>query len=156
MIVARARHPSPLRAKVTPVARPSEVLLALTVLAGIPLIAYSAGQLRTHLASGPGDEHDEFGHWLVVASVAIISVALGLVAAAKVPAWRVPLWTSDLMVAALGVGSLGITAVSQLWTPRALLAIMWGGAFIAAGEIEARRNAATVASEGTHEAAAVR
>lgn len=55
--------------------------------------------------------------------------------------WRFPLWVAGLMAAALGVGSLGITAVSQLTTLWSLVAIVWGAAFIAVGELEARQQA---------------
>ena len=140
-VLAFLAHPSSLRAKVTPVARRSVVLFALTAFAAIPLLAYAAGQLGIHLTSGPGDEHWEFGHWLGMAAFATLPVVYGLLAAAKVSGWRFSLWAAGLQVAALGVASLGITAVSQLSTPWAALAVLWGGAFIAAGELEKRRNA---------------
>ena len=144
-VLAFVAHPSSLRAKVTPVARPSVALLALAALAAIPLLAYAAGQLGIHLASGPGDEHWEFGHWLGMAVFATMPVAFGLLAAAKVSGWRFALWAAGLQVAALGVASLGISAVSQLPAPWALLAILWGAAFIAAGELETRRSARSAA-----------
>jgi hypothetical protein len=137
-------HPSSLRAKVTPVERPSRVLLALVVVAAVPLVLYAIGQLRIHLGSGVGDEHFEFGHWVVMGMYGLTAPVLGLVAASKVSGWRVPLWVTGLLVAALGVGSLGITAVSRLGTPWALLAVVWGVAFIAAGEREARSGTAPV------------
>ena len=76
-----------------------------------------------------------------MAAVAVTAPALAFVAAAKVPGWRFPLWTAGLVVALLGLGSLGINAVSQLSTVWALLAIAWGAAFVAAGELQARRGA---------------
>jgi hypothetical protein len=137
--VAFLLHPSSLRAKVTPVQRPSPLLLGLVVLAAIPLVIYAAGQLQIHHGSGPGDEHFEFGHWVVMAVYGLYAPLLAAVAASKVAGWRFPLWAAGLMVAALGVASLGIVAVSQLSTVWAVLAITWGAAFIAAGESEARR-----------------
>lgn len=138
-IVAFLAHPSTVRAKFSTVARPSRTLLGLTAIAAVPLFVYAAGQLNTHLGSGPGDEHFTFGHWVIMAVVAVLPVALAVLAGVKVPGWRFPLWAAGLMVAALGVGSLGISAVSQFSTLWALLAIVWGGAFVAAGELEARR-----------------
>jgi hypothetical protein len=138
-VLAFVAHPSSLRAKVTPVQRPSPTLFALVVLAGIPLLVYASGQLQIHLGSGPGDEHFEFGHWVVMGVFGLLTPVLGAVAASKVSGWRVPLWIAGLMVIALGVGSLGITAVSQLNTPWAMLAIVWGTVFIAEGERQARR-----------------
>jgi hypothetical protein len=133
-------HPAPLGAKFTPATRPSPILGGLAAVAAIPLIVYAVGQLNIHLGSGAHDEHWEFGHWIVMAAVALLAVGLALVAAAKVAGWRVPLWTAGLMIAALGIASLGVDAVSQFATMWALLAIAWGGAFIAVGEIEARRD----------------
>lgn len=143
-VVAFIAHPSALRAKFTPVARPSTALAGLAVLAAVPLLVYAVGQIGTQLGSGPGDEHFEFGHWVIMAAVTLVPIAIAFVAAAKVSGWRVPLWTAGVMVAALGVGSLGLTAVSQFPTLWALLAILWGAAFVAVGEREARRDAAAV------------
>jgi hypothetical protein len=143
-VLAFLAHPSPLRAKVTPVEPPSRVLFALVAVAAVPLVLYGIGQLRVQLGSGVGDEHFEFGHWVVMGVYGLLAPVLGAIAASKVAGWRFPLWASGLAVAALGAGSLGITAVSQLRTPWALLAILWGVAFIATGEREARaRPAAT-------------
>jgi hypothetical protein len=131
-------HPASIRAKITPVERSSPLLWGLVVLAAIPLVVYAAGQLQIHHGSGPGDEHFEFGHWVVMAVYGFYAPLLAAVAASKVAGWRFPLWAAGLMVAALGVASLGMTAVSQLRTTWAVLAIAWGVAFIAAGEREAR------------------
>lgn len=135
-------HPSSLRAKFTPTTRPSPALFGLAAVAAIPLVAYAVGQLNIHLGSGAHDEHYEFGHWIVMAVVALLPLVFALVAASKFSGWRVPLWTAGLMTLALGVGSLGISAVSQLSTVWALLAIVWGAAFVAVGELEARREPA--------------
>jgi hypothetical protein len=137
-VLAFFAHPSSLRAKVTPVERPSPALFTFVAVAAVPLVVYGVGQLRIHMGSGAGDEHFEFGHWVVMGVVALVTPALGVVAASKVSGWRFPLWASGLMIVALGIGSLGITAVSQLRTPWAVPAIIWGAAFIAVGEREAR------------------
>ncbi len=137
-VLAFLAHPAPLGSKVTSEDRPSPVLAGLAVAAAVPLVVYAVGQLGIHLASGPADEHFEFGHWIIMAAVALIPISLAFVAAAKVPGWRFPLWAAGLMVASLGVASLGINAVSQLSTAWALTAIGWGVAFITAGELESR------------------
>ncbi len=140
-VLAFLAHPASLRAKVTPIDRPSLMLTTLAAAATIPLVTYAAGQLGIQLASGPGDEHWQFGHWIIMAAVALIAVGLAAVAAAKLSGWRFPLWAAGLIVAALGVGSLGISAVSQLSTGWALAALAWGVTFIAAGELQGRRTA---------------
>ena len=137
--IAFVAHPSTWRAKFTPTATPSRALFALTAIAAVPMVVYAVGQLNIHLGSGPSDEHYTFGHWVVMGVYALLVPIFGAVAAAKVSGWRFPLWVAGLMAAALGVGSLGITAVSQLTTVWSLLAIAWGAAFIAVGELEARQ-----------------
>ena len=137
-------HPSSWRARFAPVAAPSRALLVLVALAAVPLVIYAVGQLDVHAGSGPHDEHYEFGHWVVMAVYALLAPLVGVIAAAKVPGWRFPLWVTGLMVAALGVGSLGISAVSQLSTPWALAAILWGATFIAVGQSESAPHEAAV------------
>ena len=146
-VLAFLAHPASLRAKVAPTGRPSVLLLALAAVAAIPLVTYAAGQIAIHLASGPHDEHWQFGHWIIMAALALVAVGLAAVAAAKVSGWRFPLWTAGLIVAALGAGSLALNAVSQLQTGWALAALAWGAGFIAAGELEARRAGASATAE---------
>jgi hypothetical protein len=136
--LAFAAHPSSWRERIAPVVRPSRTLLALVVVAAVPLAVYAAGQLDIHASSGAHDEHHEFGHWIVMAVYALLVPLFGTVAARKVSGWRFPLWASGLMAVAFGLGSLGITAVSQLSTGWAALAIVWGASFVAVGEREAR------------------
>ena len=138
--IAFVAHPSSWRAKFTPIATPSRTLFALAAVAAVPLVVYAIGQLDIHLRSGPNDEHYAFGHWVVMAVYAVLVPLFGAVAAWKVSGWRFPLWVAGIMAAALGVGSLSITAVSQLTTVWSLLAILWGAAFIALGELEARQH----------------
>jgi hypothetical protein len=136
--IAFVAHPSAWRAKFTPTARPSRALFALVAIAAVPLVVYAIGQLDIHTGSGPHDEHYEFGHWVVMAAYALLITLFGTVAAWRVSGWRFPLWAAGLMSIALGIGSLGITAVSQLSTAWAALAIAWGTAFIAVGGREDR------------------
>jgi hypothetical protein len=151
--IAFVAHPSAWRAKFASVARPSPILFGLVAVAAVPLVIYAVGQIDIHAASGAHDEHWEFGHWIVMAVYALLVPVFGAVAARKVSGWRFPLWAAALMVAALGIGSLGITAVSQLGTVWAVLAIAWGAAFIAAGELEARQSTGTDRPAMTHEMA---
>lgn len=137
-MLAFLAHPASLRSKLIPPGRPDAVLLGLVAVAAVPLVAYAVGQLDIHAASGPADQHHEFGHWVVMAVYAVVAVLWGLGAALRLDGWRVPLWAAGLLVAGLGVASLGISAVSQLGTPWALAAVVWGGAFIATGELRSR------------------
>jgi hypothetical protein len=136
--LAFVAHPSRWREKFAGVERSSRASFALVAVATVPLVGYAIGQLDIHASSGPHDEHHEFGHWVVMAVYALLVPLFGAVASRKVSGWRFPLWAAGVMVAALGIGSLGITAVSQLSTGWALLAIAWGAVFVAVGEREAR------------------
>ncbi len=139
--LAFVAHPSPWRAKFTPVAPPSRTLLALTAVAAVPLVIYAIGQLNIHTGSGPHDEHFAFGHWIAMAIYALLIPVFAAVAAMKVSGWRFPLITAGAMTAALGIASLGISAVSQLTTVWALLAIAWGVVFVVVGTKEAKSDA---------------
>ncbi len=132
--IAFIAHPSSWRAKLASVAAPSPGLFLLVAVAAVPLVVYAVGQLNIHTSSGMHDEHYEFGHWVVMAAYALLVLVLGATAAWRVSGWRFPLWVAGLMAAALGVGSLGITAVSQLPTAWAVLAVVWGTVFISVGE----------------------
>ena len=132
-------HPAALRDKLRTVAPPSVVLLALTGIAGVVWVVYAFGQFDIHAASGPQDEHHQFGHWVVMGAYGLLVPLFAAVAGLKVTGWRFPLWVAGLMSVALGIGSLAISAVSQLSTFWALLAIVWGAGFIGVGELEARQ-----------------
>ena len=134
-------HPSPLRDRLRPTGPASRRLLGMLAVAAIPMVLYGAGQLAIHAASGPHDDHFTRGHWIVMAVYAFTVLPIALVAAIKVSGWRVPAWVAGTMVAGLGVASLGISAVSQLATPWALAAIVWGVGFVVIAEREARRSA---------------
>ena len=51
-------------ATVHPAGRP-HVVPVLAAVAAVPSVVYAVGQLRIQLGSGLGDEHFEFGHWVV-------------------------------------------------------------------------------------------
>ncbi|MEX0868441.1 MAG: hypothetical protein WD011_02100 [Nitriliruptoraceae bacterium] len=132
-------HPSPMRAKFRSVAPPSRVLLALVVAAAVPLAMFAIDSFGTQLASGPGDEHFDFGHWTFMGIYPIVTVLIGLVAAFKVSGWRLPGWIAGVFILAHGLGSLLVTAASALRTVWAIAAVVWGVGFIIAIEAEANQ-----------------
>lgn len=138
-VIAFVAHPSPLAAKFRPIAKPSIVLGGLMLIAAIPLIAFSVDSFGIFGASGPGDEHYDFGHWAFMGIYPIVTILLGAVAASKVSGWRVPGWTAAVLVFAHGLVSLTVPSASAIGTPWALLALAWAIAFAAAVEVEARR-----------------
>lgn len=132
-------HPAPLSDKLRFGSRPSPVLLALAGGGAIAWVTYAAGQFSIQASSGPHDEHFTFGHWVVMAAYGLLVPLFAVLAGLKVTGWRFPLWAAGLMSVMLGVGSLAIAAVSQLTTLWSLVAIVWGGGLIVAGELEARQ-----------------
>lgn len=138
-VLAFVLHPASWRAKLAPPVPLSRALLGLVAVGAVPFVVYAVGQLGIHTSSGAGDEHHEFGHWIIMGVYGLLVPLLGLVAARGVPGWRFAAWSSGLMAVALGVGSLAIVAASQLSTVWAVLAILWGVALIGLGEVEARR-----------------
>lgn len=80
-----------------------------------------------------------YGHWSAMGAFAVIILGLAFVAALRPPSWPVPAWSAGLAAALYGAASLAnpedASAVNDLW---ALLAVVWGVAFIAMAERERR------------------
>lgn len=142
-VIAFVAHPSPLAAKFRPIAKPSVVLGALVLVAAVPLLIYAFGNsaFSAWFASGPGDEHYDFGHWAFMGIYPIVTILYGAVATMKVSGWRVPGWTAAVFVFGHGLVSLAVPSASALGTIWALLAMAWAVAFAAAVEMEARKPA---------------
>lgn len=155
-ILAFVAHPSAMRDRFRSVDGPSRLMLALVGLVAVPLATFGTGQIRTHLASGAGDPHYEFGHWVSMGVFAIIVIALGAVAASRVPGWRVNAWSAGLLIAIYGVASLVLTAASRFDPVWAVAAIVWGASFITVAELEARGVFGTGRSGSARLAAGVR
>lgn len=136
-VIAFVVHPAPVRAKFATVARPSRVLGLLLIVAAVPLILFALDNFALQAASGPGDEHWEFGHWTFMGIYPIVTLLIGAVAASKVSGWRLPGWIAGAMVALHGLGSLVLPGASALGTVWAIAAIVWGVGFIVAVEAEA-------------------
>jgi hypothetical protein len=136
-------HPSPLAAKIRRLAKPSVVLGGLVLVAAVPLLIFAFGSsaFAAWFASGPGDEHYDFGHWAFMGIYPIVTILLAAVATMKVSGWRVPGWTAAVFVFGHGLVSLVVPSASALGTIWALLAMAWGIAFAAAVEMEARKPA---------------
>ncbi len=137
-VIAFAVHPSPWKAKFQRVGRPSTVLAILVVVAAIPLIVFAADSFAINAASGPGDEHYEFGHWTFMGIYPIVTLLMAVVSTLKVSGWRLPGLFAGVLVIAHGLGSLVVSGASSLSTLWAVLALLWGVAFVVAVEREAR------------------
>ncbi|HSM55607.1 MAG TPA: hypothetical protein VK879_05565 [Candidatus Sulfomarinibacteraceae bacterium] len=132
-VVVAALHPA--RGKLLPARAPDWRLLGMAVAAAIPLLALAAQQIDLQTMAVPGDEHAEFGHWVLMGGYALAIVLLSLTAAFKRPGWRVPAWSAGGLAMVYGLGSLVMRGqASTTNTAWALAAMVWGALFIALSE----------------------
>lgn len=128
-LVVAALHPA--RGQLLPAGVPDWRMFALALLAAVPLLVYATEQIGLQRLAVPGDEHGEFGHWVLMAGYAAAIILLSVVAAFRRPGWRAPAWSAGLLAMVLGLASLVMpgqaSASSALW---AVLAVVWGVAFI--------------------------
>lgn len=115
-------------------------LLALVMVAAVPLLIYTANQIDLQLNAPAGDEHAEFAHYAGMANVALTLLLVGLLASFKTPGWRIPAWGAGFVAIVFGLTSVVFStqasSVGLLWGS---LAIVWGLAFIIVGEWKHRR-----------------
>jgi len=129
----------PGRSGAIPDGRPSLVMLAIVVLAAVPLVLYAldqAGLQRTDV----GSEHAAFFHWVETSFYAVAILAVGLVAALRPAAFRMAAPMAGLALAILGAASVVLGQhASALGAPWSWAALVGGLAFIGVGAWEAHR-----------------
>ena len=80
-----------------------------------------------------------FGHWSAMGAFALIILGLAGIGALRPPGWRVPAWSAGLSAILYGSASFAnpgdASSATGVW---ALLAVIWGAAFILAAERERR------------------
>lgn len=150
--VAGALHPA--GREVLSALRPdglNRAMLALVVVAAIPLGAFAADQVAlqagtadaAHHADHAGADHEEAhrehveeGHFASAAGFAIAIVVLGLLASLLPPGWWLSAWSAGGMAAVYGLASaLYPDLASSAGTLWGGLAILWGVAFVATAEL---------------------
>lgn len=114
------------------------LVLALSVLAGIPAIWYAARMLSLAAEAGPscflgqcarGDRLAE------MAAATITIVLVGGLAGFKTPGWRLPLWSAGVGAILIGLTSIALTDVpGSLGLGWGSLAVAWGVLLIMIGE----------------------
>lgn len=160
MVVAFLGVPTLLAALVHPAGRDlltsidanriNRVLLALLVVAAIPLVAFAAMQVglqtgdieqaHDHAAGGHDEEvhqeHVDHGHFMLVTAFVFAVLITGLVASLQQPGWWLSAWVTGLVVAVYAVGGLlspeAASNPGQLWN---VAAILWGVVFVGAAEM---------------------
>jgi hypothetical protein len=136
-VLATMFHPAgdPLRS--FGAARVDRVMIALVVIAALPLIAFAWTNIGLQRA-GPTD-HALLGHYGFMAAFSFTVIGVGLLSSARPDGWRLTAWVAGLLPASLGLASLVFPdidgSLSVVW---ALAAVLWGFAFIGAAEFGRR------------------
>jgi MFS family permease len=119
--------------------QPSLIMLALVVVATVPLIAYALGHAELQRTDS-SSEHAAFFHWVETSFYAIAILLLGLLAALRPAAFRMAGWMAGVALAIIGGASLLLGQyASAIEAPWSWAALLGGVAFIAAGAWKAQR-----------------
>jgi hypothetical protein len=120
--------------------RPSLPLLAMMLLAAIPLLVYALDQAELQRTLSPGEPHWEGEHWADMAKVALAIPLVGLVAALRAPGFRIPAWCAGAAAALLGTASIVYPdQASSFGRGWGTVAVAGGLLFVVVAEWEAGR-----------------
>jgi hypothetical protein len=118
------------------VSRVNRVMLALVIIAAVPLLAFASTNVGLQKTGTGGTEHFDLGHYGFMAAFSFTVIGVGLLASLRPDGWRLTAWVAGLLPALLGFASLVYpdvdSSLSLVW---ALAAIAWGVGFVAAAEI---------------------
>lgn len=127
----------------------NRVLLALVVVAAVPLLAFTGHQVglqtgavepaHDHAGAGHDEEvheqHVEFGHFTFVTAFAFVVLVVGFLASGGLPGWRLGVRVTGIIVAVFAIaGILVPPAASNPGLGWNLAAIGWAVVFVGAGE----------------------
>lgn len=111
----------------------SPALLALVVIAAVPLVAFMVNQFG--LSANTLDPHASEGHYVMMAGLAFAPLAYGAFAAVGFVGWRLASWLAAIPMAYYGLMSVSFTAQAGstgiMW---GMAAIVWALAFVAVAE----------------------
>jgi hypothetical protein len=125
------------------VSRVNLVLLALIIIAAVPLLAFASTNIG--LQRTVSDEHAALGHYGFLAAFSFTVIGVGLLASLRPDGWRLTAWVAGLLPALLGLTSLVFPDVgSSLGLAWSLAAIAWGVGFVAVAEVTRTRKAAAL------------
>jgi hypothetical protein len=116
------------------ISRVSRVMLALVIIATVPLIALASTNIS--LQRTVANDHAALGHYGFMAAFSFTVIAVGLLASLRPDGWRLAAWVAGCLTVLLGFTSLVFPDVdSRLGLIWALAAIAWGVVFVAAAEV---------------------
>lgn len=154
--VATLLHPAGLDLLRWPdVSRVSKVLLALVVVAALPVLLFSAGQIdlqtadhsqHDHAEGGADaaehDEHVEAGHFMLQAAFGFLVLGVGVLASLRPPGWWLPAGYTGVAASLFGIASVVYpTHASSAGGVWGVAALAWGLAFLAASGRQRRSDA---------------
>jgi hypothetical protein len=115
------------------VSRVNWVMLALVIIAALPLLAFASTNIE--LQRTVTNDHAALGHYGFMAAFSFTIVGVGLLASLRPDGWWLSAWVAGLLAALLGLTSLVLLEVdSSLGPVWALAAIAWGIGFVVAAE----------------------
>lgn len=113
------------------VSRVNWVMLALVIIAAVPLIAFAS--TNTGLQRTATNDHAALGHYGFMAAFSFTLIGVGVLGSLRPDGWRLAAWVAALLPVLLGLTSLVFPDVdSSLPLIWALAAIGWGVVFVAA------------------------
>jgi plastocyanin len=116
------------------VSRVNWVMLALVIIAAVPLLAYASTNIG--LQRTVADAHAAMGHYGFMAAFSFTVIGVGLLASLRPDGWWLTAWVAGLLPVLLGVASLlYLDMSSSLGLVWAIAAIAWGVVFVAAAEL---------------------
>ena len=95
----------PVRIDVVRVARVNPLLIALTIVAAVPLGWFALQQIRLQRIDTLSPHGSAF-HWGTMATLALAIVVTMLVASIRAPGWLISTWSAGLALAVLGLASV--------------------------------------------------
>lgn len=124
----------------------SPALLALVVIAAVPLVAFMVNQFG--LSANALDPHASEGHYVAMAGLAFAPIAYGAFAAFGFVGWRLASWLAAIPMAYYGLMSVSFTAqAGSTGTMWGIAAIVWALAFVAVAEYSRVSSSTTLRRE---------
>jgi hypothetical protein len=124
------------------VSRVNWVLLALIIIAAVPLLAFASTNIG--LQRSLTNDHAALGHYGFMAAYSFTVIGVGLLASLRPDGWRLTAWVGGVLPALLGLASVVYPDVaSSLGLGWSLAAIAWGIGFVTAAELTRTRRVPT-------------